>query len=179
MSIVKKALYRLTQVRQQLGFTEVLSSDDRSVVRNLLSPVSPAAHDLFYTMSLADQQHSLRVCRGLQERGCQDEEMLRAALLHDVGKAQGRVPFWTRPAIVSGKVLAPRLLRRLAAAPDSAAFVSLPRWRRALSYAWWHAEVGANLCEGVGLSEQAVLYIRTHHQSHGPAAELHRVDDVS
>ena len=179
MSMVQKVLYRLTQVRQQLGFTEALSSDDHSIVKNLLASISPAAHDLFYTMSLADQQHSVRVCRGLQERGCQDEEMLRAALLHDVGKAQGRVPFWTRPAIVAGKVLAPHLLKRLAVDPASAAFSSLPQWRRALSYAWWHAEVGANLCEGVGLSEQVVLYVRTHHQAHGPAAELHLVDDVS
>ena len=179
MSIVKKVLYRLTQVKQQLGFNEVFSSDDHSMVKSLLMPVAPDAQALFYTMSLADQQHSLRVCRGLQERGCQDEEMLRAALLHDVGKAQGRVPFWTRPAIVLGKLLAPRLLMWLAVAPDNAAFTSLPQWRRALSYSWWHADVGANLCEHVGLSERAVLYVRTHHQAHGPAAELHLIDEVS
>ncbi len=52
-------------------------------------------------------------------------------------------------------------------------------WQRALSYAWWHAEIGADLAENAGLSERAVLYIRIHHEPHGPAAVLHRVDEVS
>lgn len=179
LSGVRKIQYRLRQTRQQLGFVKALSVDDHAEVERLLASVTPTAHDLFYTMSLADQQHSLRVCQGLRARGCRDEEMLRAALLHDVGKAQGRVPFWTRPAIVLGKLCAPQLLARLALPPSSAAFSSLPTWRRALSYAWWHAEVGADLCAAAGLSECVVLYVRTHHQAHGPAAELHLVDEVS
>ena len=52
-------------------------------------------------------------------------------------------------------------------------------WRRALSNAWWHAEIGADLAADAGLSERAVLYIRTHHAARGPAAALHRVDEVS
>src|SRR5213078_3289449 len=63
-------------------------------------------------------QHSLRVCCRLIARGCKDKDMLAAALLHDVGKAQGRVPFWTRPAIVLGKKLAPHLLTRLVFYPE-------------------------------------------------------------
>jgi len=39
--------------------------------------------------------------------------------------------------------------------------------------------VGAELAAAAGLSERAVLYIRMHHQSTGPAAELHLVDEVS
>jgi hypothetical protein len=30
-----------------------------------------------------------------------------------------------------------------------------------------------------GLPERAVLYIRTHHQAHGPATQLHQVDEAS
>jgi len=106
--------------------------------------------------------------------------MLAAALLHDVGKTQGRVPFWTRPAIVLGKALTPRLLTRLTVYPGKdATFSALPSWRRALSYAWYHAEVGAELAATVGLSERAVLYICTHHQPDGPAKVLHEVDEVS
>ncbi len=96
-----------------------------------------------------------------------------------MGKAQGRVPFWTRPVIVIGKRCAPALLARLALPPDQCAEQRLPRWRLSLSYAWWHADVGANLAAAAGLSERAVLYIRTHHQPHGPAAALHAVDEVS
>jgi len=173
-SLLEMIGYRLGQVYQQLGFVPPLSADDWAEVRRWL-PTS--ALPLFQTMSDADQQHSLRVCRELQARGCSEVDMLAAALLHDVGKAKGRVPFWTRPVIVLGKLCAPRLLSRIAVSPY-AHDGKLPRWRYALSYAWWHAEVGANLATAAGLSEQAVLYIRTHHQPHGPAAILHTVDEV-
>ena len=102
--------YRLGQVRQQLGFVSPLSPEDTQEVQRWLPN---SALPLFYTMSNADQQHSLRVCRGLQSQGCSERDMLAAALLHDVGKAQGRVPFWTRPVIVLGKRLAPHLLMRI------------------------------------------------------------------
>src|SRR5215468_6242038 len=165
--------YRLQQVYQQLGFVAPLTSEDYAEVE-LWLPAS--ALPLFRQMSIADQQHSLRVCRSLQTRGCVEQDMLAAALLHDVGKAQGRVPFWTRPVLVIGKLLAPALLAKLAVEPQCCDIQKLPNWHRKLSYAWWHAEVGADLAAATGLSERAVLYIRTHHQSTGPAAELHLVD---
>ncbi len=174
-TLLRVVAYRLGQVRQQLGFVAPLSIEDKQEVRRWL-PTSALA--LFDTMSHADQQHSLRVCRSLQAQGCVEHDMLAAALLHDVGKAQGRVPFWTRPVIVLGKACAPRLLMRVIV-PLSLPMPSHSTWRRALSYAWWHAEIGADLAANVGLSERAVLYIRTHHQAHGPAAALHRVDEVS
>lgn len=191
---IRTARYRLGQVRQQLGFVQPLSAEEYVEVAHWLPE---KALSLFKTMSAADQRHSLRVCRGLQERGCVEEDMLAAALLHDVGKAGGRVPFWTRPAIVLGKRLAPGLLRRLVVYPAIAAHPAgtqfnmpkagkadikhniPPGWRRALSNAWYHAEVGAELAVVAGLTERAALYIRTHHQPFGPAAKLHEVDEVS
>ncbi len=165
-------VYRLWQVRQQLGFAPPLTAKERLEVARWLPA---AALLLFQSMSRADQQHALRVCRGLQARGCTDEDMLAAALLHDVGKAGGRVPFWTRPVIVLSKRCAPRLLARLAVYPHA----GQPRWRQSLGYAWWHAEFGAEMAAEAGLSQLAALYIRTHHQASGPASELHLVDEVS
>lgn len=170
------AAYRLWQVRQQLGFARLPSSYEYAEVSELLPALALV---LFKSMSPADQQHSLRVYRGLRARGCYEQDMLAAALLHDVGKAQGRVPFWTRPAIVLGKHLAPALLKKIVLSPDQLEQPYSAKWRRALSYAWWHAEVGARMAASAGLSAQAVLYIRTHHQPDGPAAELHVVDEVS
>ncbi len=174
--LVKDILYRLKQVRQQLGFVAPLSSKDYEEVERWLSTSALA---LFRTMSNADQQHCLRVCRGLQARSCGERDMLAAALLHDVGKAEGRVPFWTRPVIVIVKRLRPAWLGRITVAPENIEHAQIPSWQRELSYAWWHAEVGARLAERVGLSERSVLYIRTHHLPQGPAAELYAVDEVS
>ncbi len=196
--LLRVVAYRLGQVQQQLGFVAPLSVQDKQEVQRWL-PAS--ALTLFNTMSHADQRHSLRVCRGLQAQGCVEHDMLAAALLHDVGKAQGRVPFWTRPIIVLGKLCAPRLLAKVIVplsqmhpvGTDVSQYWSnkkksadgvttdalLPTWRHALSYAWWHAEIGADLAANAGLSERATLYIRTHHEPHGPAATLHLVDEVS
>src|SRR6266480_2955566 len=173
-SLFHNFVYRLSQVREQLGFVAPLTAQDYKEVAALLP--TAAALSLFRTMSPADQQHSLRVCRKLRARGCKDKDMLAAALLHDVGKAQGRVPFWTRPAIVLGKKFAPQLLTRLVFYPYEGK--SIPTWQCSLSNAWWHAEIGADLAASAGLSEKAVLYIRTHHQPEGPAAELHMIDEA-
>ena len=168
-------MYRLGQVYQQLGFAAPLSAEERAEVAGLLPQ---AAFSLFARMSSADQRHSLRVCQGLRARGQNGRDILTAALLHDVGKAAGRVPFWTRPLIVIGKSCAPRLLTRLTVYPVERGRVS--GWRCALSYAWWHAEVGADLAADAGLSERAVHYIRMHHRPDSPElAELHLVDEVS
>jgi hypothetical protein len=175
-ALMALVVYRLKQVYQQLGFVPPLIGGDYAEIERWL-PAS--ALTLFQTMSPADQQHCLRVCRGLQARGCGEPDMLAAALLHDVGKAQGRVPFWTRPVIVIGKRLTPSLLQRTLLDPDKLAQDQGYSWRRSLSYAWYHAEVGARLAIAAGLSERAVLYIQTHHQPHGPAAELYLVDEVS
>lgn len=175
-SVVKDILYRLGQVRQQLGFVAPLSPEDYREVEVWLSASALA---LFRTMSNADQQHCLRVCRNLQARGCVERDMLAAALLHDVGKAEGRVPFWTRPVIVVGKRLRPEWLGRITVPPELIEHTQIPSWRRELSYAWWHADVGAELAERAGLSDRSVLYIRTHHLPQGPAAELYAVDEVS
>lgn len=175
MNPLQKLLYRLEQVRQQLGFVAPLSIHERAEVANLLPE---AAFRLFMSMSSADQQHSLRVCQSLQARGWHAQDMLIAALLHDVGKAAGRVPFWTRPVIVLGKRYTPHLLARLTGYPVREQ--SWPRWRCALSYAWWHAEVGADLAASVGLNERIVHYIRMHHQPDSPELiELHLVDEAS
>jgi hypothetical protein len=215
--------YRFGQVRQQLGFVQPLAVEEKAEVAAHL-PVS--ALPLFQSMSLADQRHALRVYRGLRTRGCTEYDMLAAALLHDVGKAAGRVPFWTRPAIVLGKKIAPQIMRGLVVYLNSenvsvgvhgvlpkidsvygessqSSSISHDRstlmegrrklrplflrakrnntmkWRRSLASAWYHADVGADLAAAAGLSERAVLYIRTHHQADGPAAALHEVDEVS
>lgn len=161
------ARYRVWQMWRALTARR-LGGEDRAILESTL-PAGGRA--LFATMSLNDRRHSLAVYRALRARGCDDPDLLAAALLHDSGKGGGRVRLWVRPSVVLLRAFAPGVLRWLARAPA-------PWWRRPFYSAWHHAEIGAQLAAAAGLSERAVLLIRTHHQPDGPAAELHAVDDA-
>lgn len=167
VSRVEAARYRVWQMWRSLAARR-LEDEDRAIIDATLPPGGRA---LFATMSLNDQRHSLTVYRALRARGCDDPDLLAAALLHDSGKGNGRVRLWVRPPFVLLRAFAPGLLRQLVRAPT-------PWWRRPFYNAWYHAEIGAQCAADAGLSERAVLFIRTHHQPDGPAAELHAVDDA-
>jgi hypothetical protein len=161
------ARYRVHQLARSLAVRR-LDAADQAIIERALPPGGRA---LFATMSANDQRHSLTVYRALWDRGCRDPELLAAALLHDSGKGHGRVRLWVRPPVVLLLAYAPGLLAFLSRAER-------PWWRRPFYAAARHAEVGAELAARAGLSERAVLLIRTHHDPHGPAAELHAVDDA-
>lgn len=161
------ARYRVWQFWRSL-LPRPLDADDQAI---LAAYLSPRARALFATMSRNDQRHSLTVYRALRARGCEDGDLLAAALLHDCGKGGGRVRLWVRPPFVLLRAFAPGVLRWLAR--DDAAW-----WRRPFYYAWRHPDVGADLAAATGVSARTTLFIRTHHLPNGPAAELHAVDDA-
>lgn len=164
--------YRVYQLWRSL-LARPLDDADRAILAETLPPGGRA---LFATMSRNDQRHSLTVYRALRAQGCADADLLAAALLHDSGKGGGRVRLWVRPVLVLLKAFAPGALRWLAREPRPGSG-HVPFWRRPLYLAWHHAAIGADLAARAGLSERAVLLIRTHHDSHGPAAALHTVDE--
>lgn len=165
LSVVR---YRVWQLWRSLRPRRLDASD----VAILDQTLSQAGRALFVTMSANDQRHSLTVYRALRSRGCDDPDLLAAALLHDCGKGGGRVPLWVRPPMVLLRAFAPGLLRWLTREGQRAA------WRRPIYAAWHHPAIGADLAAQAGLSARAVLLIRTHHLADGPAAELHAVDDA-
>ncbi len=154
-----QAAYRVRQFFAAL--TAPLVREDASVVARVLSP---AQQSLFSRMSAPDRRHALRVYRALAEHGPQSEDLLVAALLHDVGKAAGPPPLWVRVAVVLLERWAPRWLDRLGAGE--------PRgWRRPFVLYRRHAEIGAEWAARAGCSPLTVALIRRHHDPPGPPGD--------
>jgi hypothetical protein len=116
----------------------------------------PEARKIFRRQAVQDQRHALEVYRTLCQAGQDNSHLLAAALLHDVGKAAGRLPAWQRAAIVVMGHFTPRLLARLSKGE--------PRgWRRSFVVRARHPEVGACWATEAGCSPLTVALIRRHH----------------
>jgi hypothetical protein len=140
-----------------------LPEQDRAEVRVIL-PIGLQA--LFFRMAANDQRHCLAVHWRLRRQGHADEDLLTAALLHDCGKALGRIALWQRVALVLAKAVSPALVDRLAGPDASLCGTS---WRHAFYLQREHARLGANLAGQAGAPPAAVAYILLHETS-GQAA---------
>jgi hypothetical protein len=120
--------------------------------------LTPAQQQLFWAMMVQDQRHSLDVFYTLQRRGCRDQDVLLAALLHDVGK--GRIRLWQRVVFVLLQTGAPGLLHRLAQPNGSG-------WRQAMASLKDHGFRGATLAQEAGASPAVVELIRNHQRLDG------------
>lgn len=161
-----RAAYRMRQFFASLGAG--LSPQERQIVGARLSQEQQR---LFYAMAARDQRHCLDVFYALAGGGCQDDEVLLAALLHDVGKGPSRL--WHRVAYVLLRAIWPRLLARLAQ-PEGRG------WRRAMASLEDHAARGAALAEAAGTPAAVVELIRQHRRadaSDGRLALLRAADD--
>jgi putative nucleotidyltransferase with HDIG domain len=129
--------------------------------------LSEAEFALFMRMEGRDRKHSLRVMRWIErtgrERGREpSEELLNAALLHDIGK--GDLATWHRIAFVLlGRF--PPLASRLEA-PEGAG------WQRALWRLRHHARLGAERLAAAGSSARVVELVARHTGEPGDDAEL-------
>jgi hypothetical protein len=159
--------------RQFFGaLTAGTDEDDEQVLAYLLTPPQ---RDLFRRMAPNDQRHSLGVCATLRRAGYDDPALLRAALLHDVGKAAGRIWLWQRTLIVLLRRWAPDLLRWLARgschlplvprySPLATRRVEAPWWRRGFVINRFHPELGARWAAQAGCSPTTVALIRRHQE---------------
>ncbi len=145
--------YRVNQFAKAL-FAWPLTPDEISLVRDVLSQPEM---DLFMRLSVSERKHSLGVYQNLVAEGERNPALLKAALLHDVGKSLFPLGLPERVGIVLGKRLFPERSKRWGKKDGrglTKMFVVAER----------HPVWGAKMAENAGASPLVVQLIRKHHQ---------------
>jgi hypothetical protein len=125
---------------------------DQGLARQVLSDKT---YPLFASMPVGDQLHAVQVLRAMRRLGNLSGDLEQAALLHDLGKAEGSLTLLHRVVIVLLQAVSPGLLQRLA--KDD------PRsWRYPFAVQLGHAWRGARLCLEAGCSPMVVALVRYH-----------------
>jgi putative nucleotidyltransferase with HDIG domain len=126
-------------------------------LRHLLSP---AESELVARLSVSDRAHVLAVYQRLVQRGYRDADLLKAALLHDVGKADedARVGLLHRTIAVLLNATVPAILSWLAT-PNGLS------WRRPFHLVIEHPTLGAQKARDGGCNERVCWLIEHHHDA--------------
>jgi hypothetical protein len=153
--MVKRWLYRVRQFHNTL--TSRPSPNDLALVRTTLTS---GQFELFTKLQPSEQAHAIRVLERVLEK-CQAKEiappddLLVAALLHDVGKIRYPMRTWERVLIVLGKAMLPEYTKHWTN--------HSPRgWARPFVVAAYHPDWGADLAAEQGTSPRAVALILRH-----------------
>lgn len=114
--------------------------------------------ELFKSLPVPDQNHSLRVLTNLETRGETDSDLLKAALLHDIGKTRYPLARWERVFAVVVEGLFPALALE---------WGKKDPWgiHRSLVIIHQHPIWGADLAEKAGSGQKVVWLIRHHEAS--------------
>lgn len=155
------------------AITARVTTDDRAWVNDALSPKEAS---LFWQMNLPDQQHAIRVARSAMElaKDAADIDrdlLLRAALLHDVGKVKGDVSTADKVLTVIGHKFAPRMMRSWGREGRGGRIDNL---RHACYVYFHHPQRSADLLRNID-AEEALLELILHHHDNmmtGERAEL-------
>jgi len=143
--------YRIRQFWHSLTAIPTLEN-----ITSINGVLSVPLMDLFYTLQPGEQLHGIRIYHELLEQGETYQDLLVAALLHDVGKNRFPLQLWQRVIIVLGKSLFPNKLKHWSQGdPDS--------WRRPFVVAERHAAWGAEMVMRAGATPTTVKLIERHH----------------
>ncbi|UCH60932.1 MAG: HD domain-containing protein [Anaerolineales bacterium] len=136
-----------------------------------LSKLTPEQKTLFTQLHQSEQAHSISVLRNLVQNNHsilenENQALVVAALLHDVGKTLYPIAIWERVLIVVSKALIPEQVKQWGRGQPAG-------WRRAFVVAEQHPEWGAQLAAQAGASALTVALIREH-QNHCPQESVDR-----
>lgn len=142
--------YRVWQFWQSLK--NAPKPDDWVKAQDILNS---AELELFQALPVPDQNHSLRVLRTLESAGEEDPDLLKAALLHDIGKTLHPLRRWERVFYVLLGWLLPKTAQAWGEKDPRGIHRSLVIIKK-------HPEWGAELAGKAGSSRQVIWLIRNH-----------------
>lgn len=145
-------IYRIHQFWDALY--AVPKSEDLESIRNTLTPEMMT---LFLQMHPSEQCHSIRMYKMLLNSGDTDQDLLTAALLHDIGKNRYPLSICERVEVVLANLFFPRHVNHWRQGSPSG-------WRRPFVVAEQHARWGAEMAADAGVSPRCADLICYHHQ---------------
>lgn len=154
MGITRRGRYRAWQVWQALR-AGPLPNDAK---RQVSAVLNDAQLTLFEKQSDAGQQHGYRVMRTLRDAGHDQNDLLVAALLHDVGKNRVQYTWLDRVKVVLAQRFAPRLANKWATGAQEG-------WTRAFVVKESHPEWSAEALAASGGSALSVALVRRHQET--------------
>lgn len=149
--MIQRGLYRVRQVWWNLT-ARPLSENE---LTSLATTLNEGEMALFLQQSVGGQRHGLRVMRYLKESGCDQQDLLTAALLHDIGKELVHISWLDRSIVVLGQRFFPKWSSNLSNREPVG-------WHRAFVVKARHADWGAEAAQAIGSSTTAVQLIRYH-----------------
>lgn len=152
MRFIGAVRYRVDQFVRALTARRAISPGRVSRATRVLPP---EARCLFARQAPQDQRHALEVYEALLGGGHVNEDLLAAALLHDVGKAACLLTPWQRGLLVLAEKVAPSLLDRDKEAVRRVNAGPAATYRD-------HAEIGARWARKTGCSPLTVELVRSH-----------------
>jgi hypothetical protein len=155
--------YRVAQFLR--GFRTAV---DPGEARSIAALLSEAELQLFLAMRPRDRRHAVETMRHArriaeEHAATPTDDLLVAALMHDVGK--GRLRVEDRVLYVILRAISLDLVDRFAASEGA-------RWRRAMWHLRHHAAVGAAQLQAIGSSSRVVQLTAVHHDAAPPAEDL-------
>ncbi len=112
---------------------------------------------LFEQLPAEYQDHSYRVMKRLRDSGEVSQDLLIAALLHDVGKIRTPVSVWERSLAVLLEKWKPATVERINEGSPNG-------WRRAIVVKAQHPIWGAEMAREAGCTALTASLIKRHHE---------------
>ena len=158
----KRMGYRIWQFQQ--SFNSSLSQIAWDRIRLYLSPGEII---LFSRMPVPDQNHCYRVFNSVLDEGENDEDLIKAALLHDIGKGLHPLRRWERVFAVLVGGFSPELAIAWGNGEPEG-------FKRPLVIIHKHPDWGAELARETGSSETVVWLIQNHENYQPPPSSSQR-----